>query len=466
MKKLLFFVAMFSSIALTAKANSELSCGCGDIVEIKATPEEGFKFSHWDDGRTENPRQINVEKGAKLDYIAYFKPEQYKISFMCEGVELPASGMFDYMSPVTYTGATPEKKEDAQNYYKFSGWDPEITAKTTVPLGGATYTAQFDPILRYYEIQYKNYDGMVLFKDSFAYGTMPEYKRVDKPVKPATDQWSYQFKSWHKKEELVKGPDTYIATFDSTEIKYTVTFYDWDDKLIYSYDASLGDMAEYPKDKQRPTRTATKEYEYVFKGWTPQLGIVTKDESTRNYTAEYDQIKISYTITFLDGDGKQLTNTQTKFEYGVMPTYNGAEPTKQSTPEYDYKWDGTWTPAIALVTGDTVYKANFTPIKRQYKVEVTGTNGSFELIGPDGVKLNSGMFYYGDEVTIVPIADECYHFVHWVDNPNDTSTPRTITVGGPVTYSAVFAIDEYKVVVSVEPGKEHMGTVTIKLANP
>lgn len=71
MKKLLFFVAMFCSIAMTAKAATE-TCDCGTPVRITATAKEGYHFVQWSDGNTEKERVVTVS--ADAHYTAIFAP--------------------------------------------------------------------------------------------------------------------------------------------------------------------------------------------------------------------------------------------------------------------------------------------------------------------------------------------------------------------------------------------------------
>lgn len=42
----------------------------GDEVTIEAVPNEGYEFSHWSDGNTENPRDVKIEEDT--EFVAYF----------------------------------------------------------------------------------------------------------------------------------------------------------------------------------------------------------------------------------------------------------------------------------------------------------------------------------------------------------------------------------------------------------
>ena len=64
-----------------------------------------------------------------------------------------------------------------------------------------------------------------------------------------------------------------------------------------------------------------------------------------------------YTIKFNNYNGTQLQSSQVN--YGATPAYTGATPTKPSTAAYTYTFNG-WSPAIATVTGDATYTAQFT----------------------------------------------------------------------------------------------------------
>ena len=67
-----------------------------------------------------------------------------------------------------------------------------------------------------------------------------------------------------------------------------------------------------------------------------------------------------YVITFVNDDGTILQSEQ--LEYGEMPIYNGATPTKEATAEYEYEFIG-WSPEITIVTGDARYTATYKEVQ-------------------------------------------------------------------------------------------------------
>lgn len=54
--------------------------------------------------------------------------------------------------------------------------------------------------------------------------------------------------------------------------------------------------------------------------------------------------------------------------YNVVPTYNGATPTKTATAQYTYTWNRTWSPTPVAATSDAIYTAQFTPNTRSYTI--------------------------------------------------------------------------------------------------
>ena len=76
------------------------------------------------------------------------------------------------------------------------------------------------------------------------------------------------------------------------------------------------------------------------------------------YYAIFNAILRSYTITWKDGETTLKTE---QLEYGTMPTYTGATPTKAPTLEHAYAFDG-WTTEVEEVTGNATYTAQFTTV--------------------------------------------------------------------------------------------------------
>ena len=106
-----------------------------------------------------------------------------------------------------------------------------------------------------------------------------------KPIKAATAKYTYT-SSWKPALAEVVANAVYVAQYDSTLNKYTVTFKDADGTVlkdsVYTYGTSAADLIT-PK----PTKAASGEYEYTFKGWSPAIESVTGEAV---YTAVFDSI--------------------------------------------------------------------------------------------------------------------------------------------------------------------------------
>ena len=83
MKKLLFFVAMFCSIAMTAKAATE-TCDCGTQARITATAKEGYHFVQWSDGNTEKERVVTVSADAHYTAISSHRSGETEDTFIAD----------------------------------------------------------------------------------------------------------------------------------------------------------------------------------------------------------------------------------------------------------------------------------------------------------------------------------------------------------------------------------------------
>jgi hypothetical protein len=120
----------------------------GSIAEISATPNEGAEFAGWDDGNTDNPRNVVVTED--MEFTAIFtKTETYTITVRPENPLLGTTyGSGQYiLNQVVNIGATPN-----MGYY-FSGWqDGNMDNPRTITVtGDAEYIASFaqEPVLTY-----------------------------------------------------------------------------------------------------------------------------------------------------------------------------------------------------------------------------------------------------------------------------------------------------------------------------
>ena len=368
-----------------------------------ATAQYTYTFKAW------NPAITSVTSEAI--YTAEFDSTTNKYTIVFKnGEEVLQSIEVEYGIVPTYSGTTPTKQATAEYTYTFTGWDIPIATVTK----DTTYTATFSSTINKYTITFNNEDGTELKSTEVEYGTMPTAPTA--PAKNATAQYTYTFKSWDNEIASVIGEATYTAIFDSTVNKYLITFKNGEETLL-STEVEYGTMPTAPAE---PTKNATAQYTYTFKGWDIPIATVTKDTT---YTATFSSTVNKYLITFKNEDGTELQSTEVA--YGTMPTAP-AEPTKNATAQYTYTFKG-WDNEIASVIGEATYIAIFDSTVNKYLI--TFKNDETTLQSTE-VAYGVTPAYTGTTPVKQGDAQYTYTFKSW-DN-------EIASVIGEATYIAIF----------------------------
>ncbi|MBR6083661.1 MAG: leucine-rich repeat protein [Salinivirgaceae bacterium] len=187
------------------------------------------------------------------------------------------------------------------------------------------------------------------------------------------------------------------------------------------------------------TLTATPATGHEFVRWSDGSTLNPREFSNLTADTEIEAIfaPIKYTITFVGETGETLATSEV--DYGTMPEYTGSAPTKASTAQYTYTFDG-WNPELAIVTGNQIYTVVFTPELRKYTVNFGPANGEGGTVTAtaNGSTIASGSKVdYGTELTLT--AEESangYYFFRWSDG--ETTTPYTLTIVKDSTIGAVY----------------------------
>ena len=321
----------------------------GETPAKAGDAQYAYSFAGWD------PTVAAVEGDAT--YTAQFTEvtNTYTVLWVNDdGTELEKDEDVAYGVTPEYNGETPTKEATAEFTYTFDSWTPAVSTVT----GTITYTAVYTAERNVYNITFVNEDGAVLDTQPVAYGETPVYTGAA-PTKAATAEYTYTFSGWTPEIAAVTGEATYTATFSAEKNSYTVQFVNEDGTVLDTQTVAYGETPVYGGTAM-PTKEATDEFTYTFSGWTPEIAAVTGDTT---YTATFSAEKNSYTVQFVDADGKVL-DEQT-VPYGEVPVYAGETPAKAETARWSYAFSG-WTPELAAVAGEATYTAQF---------EATGKNG-------------------------------------------------------------------------------------------
>ena len=124
------------------------------------------------------------------------------------------------------------------------------------------------------------------------------------------------------------------------------------DELASGTDAGMS----YHWDNISLTANETKEFAVLY-------SVFGNNSQEEGQAMINDLTAIYHTVTWRNYDGSQLLKQAVK--ENATPVYSGPTPTKPNDTDYSYTFSG-WSPAIAEVTGDAVYTAQFTPSPRPF----------------------------------------------------------------------------------------------------
>ena len=186
------------------------------------------------------------------------------------------------------------------------------------------------------------------------------------PTKEATAQYTYTFDGWattangarvYKKGMTPKATADadYYAHFEATVNNYEVTL-----TASPASAATFSGLGTYPynEDANAVTLTVIPNAGYTFAGWsdgqagtnlTRQMAITDNIHLVANFEVNVPD----YIITWKSEDGEQ-TLAEVGHKYKTQSTYKGDLPSKASTAEYGYTFDG-WT---SEANGAGTYYAN------------------------------------------------------------------------------------------------------------
>ena len=173
-----------------------------------STEQYTYTFAGW------SPEVVPVTGNATYTATYTSDLRKYTITFLDEDGTTLSSQEWEYGTMPTCD--EPTKPDTEQYTYTFAGWSPEIVAVT----GNATYTATYASTVRKYTVTFLDEDGTTLSAQDWEYGTMPT---CDEPIKPADAQYTYIFAGWTPTIVAVTADATYIATYNKTVNKYTIT---------------------------------------------------------------------------------------------------------------------------------------------------------------------------------------------------------------------------------------------------
>ena len=364
----------------------------------EATAEYTYTFAGW------SPAIADVT--ANVTYKATYTATKNKYTVTFEdhdGTELKTE-------EVEHGKSATAPQDPTREGYTFTGWDKDFNNIT----GDLTVTAQYSENTYdiIFDLNYENAPADPAAMEDVLYTTVVPLPNVSRD--------GHTFKGWSEDKDAQTGMTqaSKLTTSDSITLyaiwgidSYTVTFVDYDSTVLKTEAVEYGKAANAPAN---PTRTG-----YTFSGWDKAFDNVTESMTV---TAKYSIN--TYTISW-DTDGDGDVDDTTNVEYGTVPTH--ADGTKAATAEYTYTFTG-WTPAIAAVTGEATYTAQFSSAKNKYTITFVNEGGA-ELQKVE-VEYGATPDYTGDTPTKAETAEYTYTFAGW--------TPAIAAVTGNATYTATY----------------------------
>ena len=358
----------------------------GTEVTLTATPNEGYEFSSWSDGNTDQSRTITITQNTTL--TANFSENTQSTGEITPSYTLTVNagaggsvsstgGTYDEGVQVTIS-ATPDSG------YSFSSWSDGSTdqSRTITITQNTTLTANFS-------------------ENTTSSG----------------------------------GGSSGSSTTGPTTTLYTL-----------SVTAGAGGIVntsggEYEVGTSL-TLTATPNTGYAFTGWSgnatgTDTSLTITINGNTSITANFEAI--TYTLTVNAGTGGAVSSSGGTYAVGTQVTIT-------ATPDSGnafYNWsDGsTENPRTISITEDYTISAEFG--SATHSLSTNSTNGGIVLVNGVGIGTtntpgNGGTFNHGEQVNLSTEAIQYFEFKSWSGASTSTSPNITLTMNSDLTITANF----------------------------
>ncbi len=386
---------------------------------LTATEKYGYHFSSWNDGNTENPRNIFVERDTNL--IAIFEYNIYTLNVNTNNNfgTVSGTGEYNYLTNVTLM-AIPDE------HYHFVAWNDGVTQnpRNITIVQDTSFTAIFEIDTHNVVVGVNDETlGEVIGGGTFDYGSSTSLQ--------ASGIMGYHFSQWA--DGNTENPRTVIITQDTNFVAIFEidTFF----VSVMANDETMGTTLGngiYDWNTEI-TISATPEEHYHFVSWSdgntsnPRIVVIDKDTTFVALFEEDDKYSLQIvssnnTMGTVEGSGVYYAGETVRIKAIANEHYHFSQWSDGSTDN----------PRWITVISDNTFVANFA--KDTYLVSVESENLAM------GTVSGSGEYEYGDNIVISANASEGYKFLQW--NDGNTDNPRQIRVENDSTFIANFTVDD------------------------
>lgn len=340
-----------------------------------------YTLSGWSPATIVNPVTTDATYTAQFNHT----PRSYSVTLNTNGGTINAGNVTSY----TYgTGATLPTNV-TRTGYGFSGWydNSGLTGSAVMNIsatatGNKTYWAKWTVHTHAFAWDFAGGSTSSTThtpaNNALAYGSAISY-----PANNTMTKTGYTFASWSSSATTMPDNDLTI-TANWSVVTYSLT-----------YEGLNGATNSNPATYTIETATITlanpgTRAGYTFTGWTcggsPITQIILGSTGDKVITANWE--KISVTILWKSEDGETTLETDEGVEIDATPSFNGETPTKITTAEYTYTFDGWTTEAngsgtfyaigeLPAVSAAATYYAHFSATANVASVKVGSADPTY-----------------------------------------------------------------------------------------
>lgn len=305
--------------------------------------------------------------------------------------------------------------QDTKHRFTFLGWNGKVLTEETILYEGDSIH-NIIPTIKDEDAWFQSTEKNYTFKGWTLTDVQENTPETDMAIIP-----EFVPQGWQGNNKTF----VYKAVYASVPRPYLVTFKNWDGSILQQGEVNYGSKPPY--EAETPTKAADETYTYSFSQWSPEI---TEVKGEQTYEAQFNKTYIEYKIEWKDQYGTTLRESEYK-HYGDTVSYT-PNPSKESSISTDYTFNG-WKPAIAKVTGDQVYVAQYKESVRQYTIKFIDWDK--KPLNGEGEKYN-----YNTKASSITRPS----------NPSRTGWTFTgwgtiVDVTGDATYQAQYSINTYTI---------------------